>query len=864
MLIADADLAADVTQDAWLAMLQHPPASKGSLRPWLATVIRNFAFRLRRSEFRRRQRERAVAPPEKVLSASEVVARAETRQKLVDHVLGLAEPYRSTILFRFYEDRSPREIANNQNVPIETVYTRLKRGLALLRTRLDKDFGDRRTWCLALAPLVGAKVMVAGKAAAAGTAASGTVLSGGAIMATKAKIVIAAVLFVGMAAVLLHVALDFFDVEAEGTGSEIGAAVVSLAESASLGPADPGTIALPESELVREQLASATLFIAGQVIDKVTRQPVTAFHLNTKLKGRDEKGERIAINETILDPEGRFQLPVDECGRFLLMFHSSRHITTSWYKVEVPPQGSVSDLRVELDPGRCVSGRVVEDATGRPLAGALVSLPGGSVDNTVLLWLQSGFSEYYPHAITGGDGCFELCGLREWDRHVNAVHREFAQGSHQVSEHDVEIRLKKGFSIFGRAFDDNGDPAAGILIRLSGEGHRLPTPVLTGPDGRFRTAQTLPGTKNLYAGNPPGRDHYNPGPWPKHPAFAAEWKAVQVVDRDVEVNFGVPEEWGADGATYELEAGMGSAAFIFEDLGIVEKEFEIHPGQTTEVIVGRQEIDADGMSLSITGHVRRNDGVPLEGFEMGFHPSYVPAWKGERRWLRVVTDPQGRYVFRDASPGEWAVSGKSADGDLFSFERLWIALHQQDDVELNIILGTGMVTEELYDAFTDSPLSEKQAGWWVSLIATEAGSSKIRISRKQGPCRFRIENVAAGTYRLVVSARGYAKRLTGAFTLEAGGAVDVGRIALQPDGQFYLEVMDRSNRPVLGYRILGKAPACRFDCATYISDGKYRYESLPIGPLTFVVTAGGFEDQEVTVNIVPGEAKGVRVVLETD
>ncbi|MEO6710084.1 MAG: hypothetical protein ABI054_05060, partial [Planctomycetota bacterium] len=57
-------------------------------------------------------------------------------------------------LLRFYEGQNPREIATAMSVPVATVRTRLARGLALMRARLDRRHGgDRASWAALLAPI---------------------------------------------------------------------------------------------------------------------------------------------------------------------------------------------------------------------------------------------------------------------------------------------------------------------------------------------------------------------------------------------------------------------------------------------------------------------------------------------------------------------------------------------------------------------------------------------------------------------------------------------------------------------------------------------------------------------------------------
>jgi protocatechuate 3,4-dioxygenase beta subunit len=77
------------------------------------------------------------------------------QRELVQAVLGLPEPYRTTILLRFFDGLPPRAIAKRMGVPVDTVRTRVTRGVAQLRARLDDGRGgDRTAWLAALAPLL--------------------------------------------------------------------------------------------------------------------------------------------------------------------------------------------------------------------------------------------------------------------------------------------------------------------------------------------------------------------------------------------------------------------------------------------------------------------------------------------------------------------------------------------------------------------------------------------------------------------------------------------------------------------------------------------------------------------------------------
>ncbi len=156
-LVVDVDLADDVVQQAWLAAVKTPPRTPEATRSWLRKVLRNFAYRARKQEHDRRRRERFVAKPEEVSGRPEdLVERAELHREIVDMVLQLGEPHRSTILLRFFEGLTAGEIARRYDIPVTTVRSRLTNALARLRRRLDRrSGGDRQAWRVALAPLAG-------------------------------------------------------------------------------------------------------------------------------------------------------------------------------------------------------------------------------------------------------------------------------------------------------------------------------------------------------------------------------------------------------------------------------------------------------------------------------------------------------------------------------------------------------------------------------------------------------------------------------------------------------------------------------------------------------------------------------------
>ena len=141
-LVKDEHQAADLIQDTLLKGLERQQDSIDRTKAWLATVMRNLARFAYRTEGRRRKREKAAALAEGVPSSEKIIEEEEIRRKVVNAVLDLEEPYRSVVVLRFYRNLSQKEAARRLGIPLETMRSRQKKGLALLRGRLVLDLSQ--------------------------------------------------------------------------------------------------------------------------------------------------------------------------------------------------------------------------------------------------------------------------------------------------------------------------------------------------------------------------------------------------------------------------------------------------------------------------------------------------------------------------------------------------------------------------------------------------------------------------------------------------------------------------------------------------------------------------------------------------
>ncbi|MCZ6598296.1 MAG: RNA polymerase sigma factor, partial [Planctomycetota bacterium] len=374
-LVGDDQRAEDIVQEAWLTAVERPPRKRAALFTWLSRVVRNLAFSSLSRERQRGERERAAARAETVEDVRETELGFEHQERLVRALRSLREPYRTTIHLRYYRELSPGEIAVRQGVSLETVRTRLRRGLALLREKLDAAYGDRDAWHAGLLALVRPR-----KAAAA-PLTTATTLGG---MILMKKLVIGATA-AGLVALVWVAARDVSTpaaVERAADPEEPASLANPVAEVVEpAGDVAPARVVVPQREGSAGG-ASAPPAAGGTVVRGRLLLPNggPATGAVIELHGWRANTERA---ERFGDPEG-WQDPGDETadgdGAFTFRFDPHRalqftldaslagHVGAGWRWSEIEP-GSVVDVGdVVLELAGSIRGRIV-DGEGNPIEG---------------------------------------------------------------------------------------------------------------------------------------------------------------------------------------------------------------------------------------------------------------------------------------------------------------------------------------------------------------------------------------------------------------------------------------------------------------------------------------------------------------
>lgn len=628
---ADAE---DLAQEALLAGLEGPRAPVRSLRAWLAGVVRNRARQDARAAASRRAREELAARDEALPSSAELVERLSVHRAVAREVAALAEPYRSTVLLRFFEGLSQSEIAARTGTPVATVNSRLTRALALLRARLAaRHDGDDGAWLAAILPL--------GVSSGAAAPPAATIL--GALAVTKTVLVLS-----GAAALILFAFLfargervppattlrtPAEELAAPGVAGASRAARPAAREAVDAPAPEPAAVAATTQAAVADT-------IPGRVFD---------------VRGRSLPGAQVSIARPyagleaglVSDASGAFELPAptDEA---LHAVHATRPGFTEVVSSEVGHD--TRSVEVVLAPALTVSGRVV-DERGAPVAQAAVVFDSGSVWRTRFSIPLESVRTVSWRTQADADGRFLLESVPAVEGcHLFAeddARRSVTQPLELEQAIDVVLVLREAppgaaDSVTGRVLLEDGTPAAEAWVAI---GHAGRT---TDADGRFALPRGLiePGHP-LWAAKPgflPARVAAPAdGAWPDELLLHLGGPALSITGRLLDPG-GAPvprrEVWLANPTTFGNQGGWNSH---------LEAVLAGERGDTTILT------DADGV-FRFTGLLDRSyDLVAADNATSRFArlPDVLAGRAGVELWLRENTDLgplAGRVVDSSGAP----------------------------------------------------------------------------------------------------------------------------------------------------------------------------------------------------------------------
>jgi RNA polymerase sigma factor (sigma-70 family) len=511
-LARDQAAAEDIAQGTLALALERRPPADGGLRPWLASVANRLARHRVRGDARRQAREALVVSarvPESA-PADEALIRFELQQDLSRRVDALPEPYRGTLIYRFYEGLSIKEIAKATGVPPSTVRSQLARGLERIRLQYNQETEGHSALAVFLVAASSSTNFITRRAAEI------------AIMQTSTKFAI-----VGVAALLAIT--TFFAVDS--TPSEL-----PFADTTELALTQDGAPAVESSEAVLPGVQSAGVerkAVSASPVAPVDAGPealaveavATVTTLRARIFGEDRTPLMGATFSSIYpdglprgtnsvaqsDSEGRILLELeDDSVRksgddvYDMTFSVAAIGHGTEFVIKRPRLHGTTDLGdIHLGPGGSLVGQTV-DASGLGVAGAVLyaGATETGADLAMLKLTGPSIDASRPRAVSGPDGSFEIAGIstKPTDGGAPSVrlwaHAE--RGLWTISE-PIEITRRgridvgrilleeapKELRIAGTVFRPGGQPAAGARIDFASTGAPHVGKVVADAQGTF-------------------------------------------------------------------------------------------------------------------------------------------------------------------------------------------------------------------------------------------------------------------------------------------------------------------------------------------------------------------------------------------
>jgi RNA polymerase sigma-70 factor (ECF subfamily) len=141
-IVGEQGAAEDIAQEAFLRAWRHAgayDARRGSVTTWLLTITRNLALdalRVRRADATDPEVLLSLVAPVTEADPGDRAGTSDQAGRAVAAVRTLPEPQRRALVLAAFLGWTAREIAESEQIPIGTAKTRIRTGLAKLRTSM--------------------------------------------------------------------------------------------------------------------------------------------------------------------------------------------------------------------------------------------------------------------------------------------------------------------------------------------------------------------------------------------------------------------------------------------------------------------------------------------------------------------------------------------------------------------------------------------------------------------------------------------------------------------------------------------------------------------------------------------------------
>lgn len=882
-LVRDAHLAEDVAQDAWTAAMRGAP-QRASLGAWLGGVTRKLSLKALRSNERRLRREFGSTAPETPPSTDALVAQEAARRAVADAVLALPDATRTVIVWRFFDGLSPGAIARRLGEPVETVRTRIKRGLDRLRQSLDSTHGgDGRAWCAALAPLAFAKTSSAG---------IGAILTGVAAMNTSVKVGIGVAALVAVTwtfvpwfespAPLPIELVERSSAAAPSIDGERDVAPISRVAAVPASTVDASTPLATDDNVSAQETSRVDVTLRARWASDGSPAAGIGIHFVGDLAGA--RSSIPTAYETRSD--GSVVVPNVKFGTAVYEFDRGSGST-----LEI--DATHHEFDVVVPTGLRVSGRVV-DSSGQPVADALIRSQGLGMN-------PAGFTL----ARSGPDGTFVIRDLSQ-QRPLGAVKVGyspspfvFVQGA-ASGERQLNLTLRPGGAdVDVVVLSPEGRPVAGAIVVLQPPGNAMvqledgslaldaaTTAATTDRTGRARFIGVRDGDHGVTIALPPFAEHV------EHWTLIRGRNAERVVTLDHGVRvFGrvadrggrpaigayverKPSTWFSGGGVYADDEGRYEMTGVPRTPQTFRANSMPMGSQSLDVTLGEGEHERRvdftlSSAASWIGSVVDDQGAPLVGWIVRPMPDPpVAGFNGGQAY----TGDDGRFMIveTEAVPQRLEVLPHDAPTNLPTFAHGPI---EPSGEAVTIVVPTAKLARMQVVGRVVDGNGDGVVGVEVFAHRAEVDGGGFAWSRADEAGAFRVGPLTPGTFTLAIRAPGFASFVASHTFPTTAETWDLGDVMLAAGGQILAHVErlpDETGNPWIS--VLRESDGGLVGTYAGASDGIVRSDLLPPG--RYRVCVGSWDRAwstrvvDVTVNAVTEftcpARKGTRATLRVN